>query len=343
MTQSWLDRLSRPATFLPLATCLVVLLGVGLWPRDESATRPAAATEVAAESGLLSPISSSAPVNPELSALGARLFSDKRLSRDQTVSCESCHGLQNAGVDSLPNSFGINGQRGKINAPTVFNASLNFRQFWDGRAGTLEEQAAGPVENPLEMGFTWPEVVARLQADPAYVAEFKHLFPDGLTARNIRSAIADFERTLLTPDAPFDRHLRGEKNALNKKELAGYQLFLDYGCVACHQGQNVGGTMYEKLGVVVPYFDEKRRPRSEDMGRFNLTGDTEHQGEFKVPSLRNVARTAPYFHDGSVATLEQAVKLMGRHQLGIEFNDDEVGKLVAFLHSLTGKYQGKAL
>jgi cytochrome c peroxidase len=344
MVEHFFAYLLRPKVFGLITTGILLLLGVGLWPerhadKDHFLVKP----QGVRETGVLAPLSLPKTQNSELADLGAKLFVDKRLSRDQTISCESCHSLTRGGVDGLPNSTGINGQMGKLNAPTVFNASLNFKQFWDGRANTLEEQAKGPVENPIEMGFSWPEAVERLRSDQYYKLQFKKHFSDGLTAKNIRLAIAAFEETLTTPGSAFDRYLQGDTSALNKKAKAGYQLFLDFGCVACHQGQNIGGTMYEKLGIVKPYYGRERQPKPEDLGRYNLTQDDEHKYEFKVPSLRNVAKTGPYFHDGSIATLEEAVRLMGRHQLGIEFSSEEIVQLVEFLNSLTGHYNGKSL
>ena len=342
--QNLLKTLLNPKIYALAVTVILLLFGITLWPeRQVVREHNANSRHEFIGNGILSPLPENVVENAPLVALGAKLFSDKRLSRDESMACESCHLLDNAGVDGLENSVGIRGQIGTINAPTVFNASLNFRQFWDGRASSLEDQAAGPVQNPIEMGFTWSELVDRLKLDQDYKNLFSAQFPDGVTAKNIRMAIAAFEETLITPGAPFDRFLRGEANALTPTAKAGYQLFLDYGCVACHQGRNIGGSMYEKLGIVKPYYDESRKPKPQDLGRFNLTGDPEHKYEFKVPSLRNVAKTAPYFHDGSIATLEEAVRLMGAYQLGIDFSSQEVTQLVAFLNSLTGNYKGKPL
>ena len=276
-------------------------------------------------------------------ALGERLFFDKRLSQDDSISCASCHDLARGGTDRLPVSIGIRGQRGQINAPTVFNASLNFVQFWDGRAATLAEQTVGPLHNPVEMGSNWSEIVGKLAADPAVEALFREAYPDGgLTSRNIVDAITSYERTLLTPGSRIDQYLRGDLAALNAQEQTGYRRFLDYGCASCHQGVGIGGNMFHRFGVMADYF-RGRTPRTRDLGRFNVTGQEADRHVFKVPSLRNVGVTAPYFHDASAATLEEAVSVMGRYQLGRELSTVEVADIAAFLRTLTGQWQGKTL
>lgn len=270
-------------------------------------------------------------------ALGRRLFHDTRLSRDSSVSCASCHDLARAGNDARPQAVGIDGRVGELNSPTIFNSVFNFRQFWDGRAATLEQQAAGPVHNPLEMDSSWERVLAKLAGDARYVRDFRAIWADGLTAANIQRALAEFQRGLLTPDAPFDRFLRGEADALTPRARRGWDLFRDLGCIACHQGVNLGGNMYANLGVMGDYFATRERPPGKaDLGRFNVSGRERDRHVFKVPSLRNVARTAPYFHDGSLATLEEAVAVMARLQLGVNLDAADKQALVAFLESLTG-------
>lgn len=286
------------------------------------------------------------PGAPELPAakvaLGERLFHDPRLSRDDSIACASCHNLATAGVDRRKISVGVGGALGSINAPTVFNSGYSFAQFWDGRAATLEEQVAGPIHNPVEMASNWAQVLAKLGADEAYRATFAALYPDGLTAANVADAIATFERTLVTPDARFDRYLRGDTGALTPLEENGWRRFRDLGCTSCHQGILLGGNMYQKFGVLGDYFG--RRPTTAaDLGRYNVTGREEDRHVFKVPSLRNVALTAPYFHDASATTLEDAVITMARYQLGRALDQADVEALVAFLHTLTGNYQGKPL
>lgn len=269
-------------------------------------------------------------------ALGRSLFVDLRLSRDDSIACVSCHDLATAGHDKRRFSVGVGGAVGTVNAPSVFNAALNFVQFWDGRAGSLEEQAAGPVHNPAEMASAWPQVVAKLSADAALVERFEQVYGHGPTAAAIVDAIATFERTLLTVDAPLDRYLLGDTEAIDIRAKEGFRLFKEIGCASCHQGANVGGNMFQRFGVMA----EPVRARADevaDLGRFNVTGRAEDRHVFKVPSLRNVAQTAPYFHDGSAATLEEAVAIMGRSQLGRDLSVREIDSLVAFLDTLSGK------
>lgn len=276
-------------------------------------------------------------------ALGDRLFHDKRLSKDNSMACAGCHNLARGGVDGLQSSTGIGGAKGPINAPTVFNSSRNIRQFWDGRAATLEEQAAGPVHNPKEMGSNWVEVLGKLTQDTALVGEFKTAYPDGLQSKNIQDAIAEFERSLTTPGARFDKYLLGDKTALSTDELRGYQLFKAYGCVACHQGMNVGGNMFQTFGVMGDYFKKRGNVTEADLGRYNVTKNEADKHVFKVPSLRNVALTAPYFHDGSARTLNDAVDVMFKYQLGRPASPQDQELIVKFLYTLTGEYKGKSL
>ncbi len=276
-------------------------------------------------------------LDQSLVALGNTLFHDKRLSADDSVSCASCHNIEAGGADSNALSKGINDQLGSINTPTVFNSHYNFRQFWDGRASSLEEQIDGPITNPVEMGASWPEVISKLESDEYYSEVFQQIFDDGITEHNIKLAIATFERSLITPNSSFDQYLNGDENVLSKKALEGYQLFKQLGCIACHQGVNVGGNMYQHFGVMGDYFADRGNITDADYGLYNVTGKDTDRYKFKVPSLRNVSETAPYFHDGQTATLDEAVKIMGRYQLGIELSQEEVNAIVAFLNSLTGE------
>jgi cytochrome c peroxidase len=269
-------------------------------------------------------------------ALGRTLFNEPRLSHDNSTSCASCHSLDLAGADGQRVSTGIRGTMGSVNAPTVINSVFNFAQFWDGRAATLEEQAAGPVHNPIEMGSNWDEVLEKLQRDEGYPARFAALYADGLTAENIQRAIALFEHSLVTVDAPFDRYLRGDQQAISDEAKRGYRLFKSYGCIACHQGKNVGGNMYARMGAVDNYFISKQKLEPSDMGRFNVTGDEGDQYVFKVPGLRLVTRTGPYFHDGSAATLEGAINTMARYQLGRRISHEDSSLIIHFLESLSG-------
>lgn len=276
-------------------------------------------------------------------ALGDKLFHDKRLSANNSIACANCHVLERGGVDGLPTSVGINSAKGPINAPTVFNSSFNFRQFWDGRADSLESQAAGPVHNPKEMGSNWEEVIGKLGKDDAMVSAFKESYKDGLQAKNIQDAIATFERSLTTPNARFDKYLRGDKNALTADELQGYRLFKQYGCISCHQGVNVGGNMFQLFGVMGDYFAQRGNPTEADNGRYNVTQNPADKHMFKVPSLRNIALTAPYFHDGSAKTLSDAVDVMFKYQLGRNAPPQDKELIIKFLRTLTGEFRGKPL
>jgi cytochrome c peroxidase len=276
-------------------------------------------------------------------ALGRRLFHDPRLSRDDTISCSYCHNLAKGGMDGLPHSIGIDGKEVKINTLTVFNSGFNFRLFWDGRVATLEDQIEFPMNSPCEMGSSWKEVIAKLGKDADYRRDFGVIYRDGISILAIKDAIAIFERSLTTPNGKFDRFLRGDKDVLDSDERAGYELFKALGCISCHQGRNVGGNMYEKIGVVDDYFAHRGNVQKVDYGRYNFTGIEEHRYEFRVPSLRNVALTAPYFHDASAKTLEQAVSIMGKYQLGVKLTSGEVARIVKFLNTLTGIYDEKLL
>jgi cytochrome c peroxidase len=265
-------------------------------------------------------------------ALGRMLYFDTRLSKNHDISCNSCHDLTRFGVDGEPTSPGHRGQRGDRNSPTVYNAALHIAQFWDGRAADVEEQAKGPVLNPVEMAMASEDAtVAVLRSIPGYDPLFRAAFPDAedpISYDNMARAIGAFERRLMTP-SPFDAFLEAQDEALTDQEVAGLTLFMDVGCIACHNGPAFGGRAYQKLGGVSPY-------PTEDPGRFNVTGNESDRGVFKVPSLRNVAETGPYFHDGSVGRVEQAIRLMAKHQLGRTLSREELAALEAFLASLTG-------
>ena len=317
-------------------------------PAQKQAALPAATTASETMVALLNepllPLPAMPDLDPRKVALGRRLFHDPRLSKNNTISCASCHNIQTmAGADGRKLSLGIEGALGKVNAPTVFNSGLNFKQFWDGRAATLEEQVHGPVTNSLEMGAQWPDVIAKLGQDADYVTEFKTSYGEGsITPDMITDAIAVFERSLVTPSR-FDRYLLGDKTALTQREQEGYRLFKEHGCVACHQGVSIGGNMFQTMGKMADYFGDRGNITESDMGRFNVTKDDRDKYKFKVPGLRNVALTPPYFHDGNAATLEEAIQTMAKYQLGAAFTDEEVGLIIEFLKSLNGEYDGKPL
>ena len=295
----------------------------------------AAAGDGAAEP--IRPIPQSVEFDAEKAALGRALFHDPLLSKDDSVSCASCHDLRAGGSDGRRVSVGIEGKEGVINSPTVFNSGFNFKQFWDGRAGTLEDQVDGPVQSPIEMGSLWPDVVAKLYAHDEYPARFNALYPGGITRENVKGAIAEFMRSLTTPNSRFDRWLGGDESALTAHERQGYELFKSYGCVSCHQGANVGGNMFQVFGVINEYFKRRGNITEADMGRFNVTGNQKDRHSFKVPSLRMAALTAPYLHDGSAETLRDAVDAMFEFQLGREAPDGDKEAIVAFIRTLVGE------
>ena len=288
------------------------------------------------------PIDLTLEVDPAKAALGFALYHDTRLSVDNTVSCASCHELDNAGVDNHQYSHGVNDQLGGVNAPTVYNAVYNFVQFWDGRAQTLADQAAGPPLNPVEMASeSFDQIVSKLKSDRKFVKAFNAVYPDGLTQANITDAIEQFERTLITPNSAFDKWLRGDDAAITAQQLAGYELFKKYDCATCHAGQNLGGLSYELMGLRRHYFAERGLELThEDNGRFKETGLERDRHRFKVPGLRNVEHTWPYYHDGTRETLEEAVRDMGLYQSGVELTDSEVASIVDFLTTLTGEHNG---
>ncbi|GAA4254209.1 c-type cytochrome [Azospirillum formosense] len=287
----------------------------------------------------ISPIEPAKITNPGLVELGKKLYFDPRLSKSGFISCNSCHNLSMGGTDNLKTSIGHNWQQGPINSPTVLNSSLNVAQFWDGRALTLQEQAGGPIANPGEMGSTHALAVEVLRSIPEYQKEFAEVFGETtITIEEVTKAIAAFEETLVTPNSRFDQWLKGDKKALTTVELEGYELFKDSGCTACHNGSAVGGNTFQKMGVVEPY-----KTNNPAEGRIAVTKEEADRFNFKVPTLRNVALTYPYFHDGEAATLSDAVDVMGRIQLGKKFSTDENAKIVAFLKTLTGDQPSFAL
>jgi len=292
----------------------------------------ASLTSAANNTEPIQPISPAKVENPAMVELGKKLFFDPRLSKSGFISCNSCHNLSMGGSDNLKSSIGHNWQEGPINSPTVLNSSLNVAQFWDGRAEDLQAQAAGPIANPGEMAFTHELAVGMLQSIPGYVNEFKQVFnTDKIDIDKVTKAIAAFEDTLVTPNSRFDKWLKGDKKALNATELAGYKLFKESACTACHNGPAAGGNSFQKMGVIEPY-----KASSPAEGRSAVTGKDADRFKFKVPTLRNAEMTYPYFHDGAADTLPQAVNTMGRIQLGKKFTREQTADIVAFLKTLTG-------
>ncbi|MEA3331712.1 MAG: cytochrome-c peroxidase [Campylobacterota bacterium] len=277
----------------------------------------------------ITPLPQSVEVDDSKVALGKKLFFDTIVSVDNTVSCATCHDLENGGDDGLDVSFGIEGKQGNINSPTVYNSVYNFRQFWNGRAKDLSEQAKGPIENPVEMGNNFENLIKTLKRT-SYKSEFNKVYSDGVTKENIVDAIAEYEKTLITPSSPFDRYLRGDISAITQEQKEGYELFKSKGCIACHHGVNIGGNLYNKFGVM-------QNANSQSLGRYEVTKNEMDKYYFKVPTLRNIQKTAPYLHDGRFKHLDEVVKFMARYQLGRVVNQEEIDKIVVFLNSLSGE------
>ena len=291
----------------------------------------------AARNEPIKPIPANIETDASKVALGRLLFLDVRLSKDNTVSCASCHDLATGGGDGKVVSTGVAGAPGAINAPTVYNSAFNFKQFWDGRADTLHQQIDGPVQSAVEMASLWPDVLAKLYQDERYPALFEGIYADGITRPNVKDAMVEFLRSLTTPNSRFDRWLTGDGGAISAYERHGYELFKFYGCVSCHQGANVGGNMFQVFGVINSYFRRRGNITDADMGRYNVTGNEADMHAFKVPSLRMAAHTPPYLHDGSAATLRDAVDAMFEFQLGREAPDEDKEAIVAFIRTLTGE------
>jgi cytochrome c peroxidase len=299
--------------------------------------------------GSLSPIEPIEPLprtlvlDPVRVALGEQLFSDRRLSADRSQSCADCHPIARGGMDGRPRAVRRGAGAPLRNTPTIFNVGFDLFLNWDGATESLPVHDGKVMASVALMGMTWTELLPRLRSDPDYVARFARRYPTGITADTVLDALAEYERSLYTPDARMDRYLRGERAALSADEQQGYRLFKSYGCIACHQGINIGGNLVQKFGVFEDTSAGRRPGDPIDLGRFNATHDAADREVFRVPSLRNVAVTAPYFHDGRAPTLAVAVRTMARVQLGRAISEDDVQKIVAFLGTLTGQYRGKPL
>jgi cytochrome c peroxidase len=312
---------------LTILTCAIVMGGAPAQPHQEEPITPVQLPE---------------RLDAAKVRLGEQLFRDPRLSGGNVIACSGCHRLEADGADGQALSAGIDGRPLEFNTPTIFNAATSFRLNWRGNFRTLEEENDSVLLNPRIMNTSWKELVAKLRADRDYAKEFAAIYGGGAERASVLDALATFQRSLVTPDARFDKWLRGEPNALSPDEERGYRLFAAYGCIACHQGRNVGGNLFQKFGIFRDPFS-RRTESAADLGRFALTGDAADRHVFRVPSLRNVAATAPYFHDGSTASLDQAVRIMARNQLGRELPDADVTLIVRFLDTLTGEYQGRSL
>lgn len=285
----------------------------------------------------IQPIPADSDLDKSKVALGALLFNDPRLSENNDLSCASCHRLESGGDDGLPTAVAPDGRRHALNTPTVFNARYNFRQLWDGSAESMEQQVDHAVH------ARWNTLLEKLADDATVARRFSRIYPDGINRANYLDALAEFEKSLATPNARFDRYLRGDDTAISDDEKEGYRRFKQLGCINCHQGINVGGNLFQKFGIFYDFLAERGDIGETDLGRFNSTGRTVDKYVFKVPALRNVEVTAPYLHDGRADTLEQAIAIMGKTQTGIDLDDRDIALIAAFLKTLTGEYNGKPL
>jgi len=280
-------------------------------------------------------------VDSERAGIGEALFKEPLMSGDGKVACSDCHSEKHALADERAKSEASGRPYSPVNSPTMYNVRYLFKLAWGARFDSLEAHNDALMTNPNVMASSWEGAARRLAAKAGYEARFRHAFADGLTPMNVRAALLDYERSLVTPNAPFDRYLRGDASAISERAKRGYALFKTYGCASCHQGMAVGGNMVQRVGIMRDYFADRGKVTPPDWGRFNLTHLERDRFVFRVPSLRNVALTAPYFHDGTAATLESAVTAMARYQLGRELEPDDVALLADFLRTLTGEYRGK--
>jgi len=326
-----------------LLTILIAVLGRQFLSSNPSQVLIPESMPVSQVNEPIQPIPLHIDLDEKKVTLGEKLFRDVRLSSDKKVACISCHGFDTGGVDRMTRSRGVKGQLNLVNTPTVFNSGFNFKLDWDGKYENLFTNVDGPLLSPIIMGGNWEEIIPMLRSSPDYVKAFAKAFADGITKDNVRDAIATFEESLYTPNSRFDQFLRGKSNALTQEEKEGYNLFKEYGCVSCHQGINVGGNMFQKFGVMGDYFADRGNVSKSDLGRFNVTGQEKDRYVFRVPSLRNVEITSPYFHDGTAETLEQSVNVMVKYQLGRSLKSEQINLIIQFLKTLTGEYQGKPL
>lgn len=272
-------------------------------------------------------------VNLNKALLGKALFEDKRLSKDNTISCASCHNTKEGGDDNRKLSIGINNSIGLLNTPTVLNSRFNFVQFWDGRSSTLKEQVTGPIHNPIEMNTDFEEIIKKLSNDSFYISKFEKIFNSPINTTNIVNAIVEYEKALITPNSRFDKYLNGDINILTQEEKKGFELFKDFGCISCHNGVNIGGNLFQKVGIMEQYFPEE----TQHLGRYNITKNPEDKFYFKVPSLRNIELTAPYLHDGSANDLKSVIDIMLKYQIGTIYNEEDIKYIEKFLLTLTGE------
>jgi len=291
----------------------------------------------------ITPIPLTIDVNPQRVELGRRLFEDKQLSSDGTKSCRSCHYMDKGGADGEQFSKSIDGGFRKKNSPSIYNVGLYTLYGWYGLSSNLENVAEAIIKSKKGLATNWPALISKVIQNPEYVRLFKASYTDGIQPENIKNALAEYMRSLITPNSRFDKYLRGDEKALNEQEQEGYRLFKAYGCTSCHQGVAVGGNMVAPFNIFRNYLEKEKTIDQIEFGRFNKTKDERDKYVFRVPSLRNVELTAPYFHDGSTTRLESAVDVMGRYMLGRDIPVEHRKQIAKFLKTLTGEYQGKPL
>jgi cytochrome c peroxidase len=345
--QSIFPKQRLPRWIVLAALVLLAALAAILWQRIQLSRPlppiPASQVETSYSTEPIQPIPLEITLDHRKVALGEQLFRDTRLSSNNQTACYSCHNLNAGGADRKNHLRSSQQEYGTTNTLTVFNASFNYKIGWDGRFASILDHLDDPVNNPSALGSTWEEIVARLKQVPEYKQSFRQLYDEGLSVATLKDTLTTYQESLYTPNSRFDQFLRGNKAALTATEQAGYSLFKSYGCVSCHQGMNVGGNLFQQFGVMGDYFADRGNITQADLGRFNATQDQADRHVFRVPSLRNVAVTSPYFHDGSAQTLEEAVTIMGKYQLGRSLSQTEVNQIAQFLRSLTGEYQGRRL
>jgi len=284
---------------------------------------------------VITPIPLEIKYDKQKALLGKKLFYDTRLSKDDTISCAVCHIIEDGGDDNIKYSFGVDGQQGILNSPTVLNAVFNFSQMRDGSAKDLADQVHMPLTNPIEMGATYKDIILKLKDDKEYKKLFKKIYDEDINKENINNALSQYQTALITPNSRFDQYLRGDKNALSQDEKEGFELFKKNGCAACHNGVNIGGNLYQKVGILTPY-KYNEIDKIHELGRYSVTKKEHDRNLVKVPMLRNIELTAPYLHNGSIKELSTMVRFMLKYQVGIKQSDENIGKIVKYLKTLTG-------
>ena len=331
----WIFRLGLAIAAIAIALTWQYLQG----PQDFSLTEQAAVESVALREPI-QPIEDPLSLDPQRVALGEKLFREPMLSKGRDVACISCHKFEWGGAQKARFSEGVDGALTSVNTPTVYNVAYNFQFNWDGKHESLEAHTNALIQNPRVMGAEWSVVRERLAGDRVYQKAFAEAYDEGVSQETAIDAIVAYEKSLMTPNAPFDQYLRGDSSAISPAAVQGYNLFKAYGCASCHQGANVGGNMFQKFGVMGDYFADRGGVTKADLGRYNVTGEESDRYVFRVPSLRNVAATAPYLHDGKAETLTEAIDVMVKYQLGRPIPETDVELIAQFLQTLTGEYRG---